>query len=308
MKRRKFNKILFSSSAVLASPSLVSCSRNDSKNGISLAQWSLNKMIKDEKKLDPLDFAKKANELGFDAIEYVSTLYRPILNEISIDELTEILKSSSNQYEIKNLLIMVDDEGDLASSDESLINKAVDKHKKWVKMANKLGCHSIRVNLTGENELEKWKINSVKGLTLLCNYAENFNVNIIVENHGGNSSIANELADVIKNVNLANCGTLPDFGNFCVKRENGSIYSGPCKIEYDKYKGMRELMPYAKAVSAKSYDFDQNGNETTINYEDMMSIVKKFNYYGYLGIEFEGNKLSEVDGIELTKKLIEKHS
>ena len=132
-------------------------------------------------------------------------------------------------------------------------------------MASELGCHSIRVNLSGEANLEKWKENSINGLTLLCDYASNFNINIIVENHGGNSSIGNELADVIKSVNLENCGTLPDFGNFCVRRKDGSIYNGPCGIEYDKYTGMKDLMPYAKAVSAKSYDFDEFGNETTID-------------------------------------------
>ena len=278
------------------------------KYGISLAQWSLHKMIKLDKTLNPLDFAQKSKGLGFEAIEYVSTLYRPILEKLSIKEMTVELINKSKEHEIKNLLIMVDDEGNLSSSNLNEIKEAIEKHKMWIEMASKLECHSVRVNLEGEDQLDKWKENSIKGLTMLSEFAGNYNINIIVENHGGNSSNGKDLAEVIKNVNLDNCGTLPDFGNFCIKRKNRSLYDGPCDIEYDKYEGMRDLMPYAKAVSAKSYDFDQFGNETTIDFKKMMDIVEEFNYNGYLGIEYEGNNHSEVDGIELTKKLIQKYN
>ena len=310
MKRRKFNKIVSSLSSGIILSNGYSCSNLNKvdKYGISLAQWSLHKMIKIDKTLNPIDFAQKSKELGYDAIEYVSTLYRPILEKLSIKEMTKKLINKSKEYDVKNLLIMVDDEGNLSSSNLSEIKEAIDKHKRWIEMASKLECHSVRVNLEGEDQLNKWKDNSIKGLSLLSEFASNYNVNIIVENHGGNSSIGKELAEVIKNVNLDNCGTLPDFGNFCIKRKNGSLYDGPCDIEYDKYEGMRNLMPYAKAVSAKSYDFDQFGNETTIDFKKMMDIVEEFNYNGYLGIEYEGNNHSEIDGIELTKKLIQKYN
>ena len=310
MKRRKFNKIVSSLSSGIILSNGYSCSNLNKvdKYGISLAQWSLHKMIKIDKTLNPIDFAQKSKELGYDAIEYVSTLYRPILEKLSIKEMTKKLINKSKEHDVKNLLIMVDDEGNLSSSNLSEIKEAIDKHKRWIEMASKLECHSVRVNLEGEDQLNKWKDNSIKGLSLLSEFASNYNVNIIVENHGGNSSIGKELAEVIKNVNLDNCGTLPDFGNFCIKRKNGSLYDGPCDIEYDKYEGMRNLMPYAKAVSAKSYDFDQFGNETTIDFKKMMDIVEEFNYNGYLGIEYEGNNHSEIDGIELTKKLIQKYN
>ncbi len=310
MKRRKFNKIVTSLSSGIILSNGYSCSNINKvdKYGISLAQWSLHKMIKVDKTLNPIDFAQKSKELGFDAIEYVSTLYRPILEKLSIKEMTKELINRSKDYNIKNLLIMVDDEGNLSSSNLNEIKEAIEKHKRWIEMASKLECHSVRVNLEGEDQLDKWKDNSTKGLSMLSEFASNYNINIIVENHGGNSSIGKELAEVIKNVNLDNCGTLPDFGNFCIKRKNGSLYDGPCDIEYDKYKGMKDLMPYAKAVSAKSYDFDQFGNETTIDFKKMMDIVKEFNYNGYLGIEYEGNNHSESDGIELTKKLIQKYN
>ena len=310
MKRRKFNKMVSSLSSGIILSNGYSCSNLNKvdKYGISLAQWSLHKMIKIDKTLNPMDFAQKSKELGYDAIEYVSTLYRPILEKLSIKEMTKKLINKSKEYDIKNLLIMVDDEGNLSSSNLSEIKEAIDKHKRWIEMASKLECHSVRVNLEGEDQLDKWKDNSIKGLSLLSEFASNYNVNIIVENHGGNSSIGKELAEVIKNVNLDNCGTLPDFGNFCIKRKNGSLYDGPCDIEYDKYEGMRDLMPYAKAVSAKSYDFDPFGNETTIDFKKMMDIVDEFNYNGYLGIEYEGNNHSEINGIELTKKLIQKYN
>ncbi len=310
MKRRKFNKIVTSLSSGIILSNGYSCSNLNKvdKYGISLAQWSLHKMIKIDKTLNPMDFAQKSKELGYDAIEYVSTLYRPILEKLSIKEMTKELINKSKEYDVKNLLIMVDDEGNLSSSNLSEIKEAIEKHKRWIEMASKLECHSVRVNLEGEDQLDKWKDNSIKGLSMLSEFASNYNINIIVENHGGNSSIGKELAEVIKNVNLDNCGTLPDFGNFCIKRKNGSLYDGPCDIEYDKYAGMRDLMPYAKAVSAKSYDFDQFGNETTIDFKKMMDIVKEFNYNGYLGIEYEGNNHSEIEGIELTKKLIQKYN
>ena len=310
MKRRKFNKIVSSLSSGIILSNGYSCSNinNVDKYGISLAQWSLHKMIKIDKTLNPIDFAQKSKELGYDAIEYVSTLYRPILEKLSIKEMTKKLINKSKEHDVKNLLIMVDDEGNLSSSNLSEIKEAIDKHKRWIEMASKLECHSVRVNLEGEDQLDKWKDNSIKGLSLLSEFASNYNVNIIVENHGGNSSIGKELAELIKNVNLDNCGTLPDFGNFCIKRKNGSLYDGPCDIEYDKYEGMRNLMPYAKAVSAKSYDFDPFGNETTIDFKKMMDIVDEFNYNGYLGIEYEGNNHSEINGIELTKKLIQKYN
>ena len=310
MKRRQFSKLLTSASSgiILSSGYSYNILKERSKNGISLAQWSLHKMIKIDKTLNPIDFAQKSKELGFDAIEYVSTLYRPALEKMTISKLTKELKSNSKEHDIINLLIMVDDEGYLSSSNPNQIIESVEKHKRWVEMAYELGCHSVRVNLDGEQDLDRWKENSTKGLTLLSEFSQSSNINIIVENHGSHSSNGKALSEVIKNVNLENCGTLPDFGNFCIKRENNNLYSGPCEVEYDKYQGMRDLMPYAKAVSAKSYDFDEFGNETTIDFKKMMDIIKEFNYQGFLGIEYEGNMLSELEGIDLTKNLIQKYN
>jgi sugar phosphate isomerase/epimerase len=270
---------------------------------LSLAQWSLNKQIRNGE-MDPLDFAKKASELGFEGIEYVSQLYLDELKKgtdekAAMNSLLTTLKEKSEMYQVQNLLIMVDGEGNLAAIKEEERNEAVENHKKWVDAAQFLGCHSIRVNLFGTNNAQQWKQTASDGLTKLASYAKDKNVNVIVENHGHLSSNAALLVEVIHQVNLPNCGVLPDFGNFCIKREETT-----CIEEYDKYKGVEEMMPVAKAVSAKSYDFDENGNETTINYSKMLQIVKNAGYTGFIGVEFEGARLSEEEGIIATRNLL----
>ncbi len=275
---------------------------------LSLAQWSLNKMIRNDG-VDPYTFAEKAKAWGFEGLEYVSGLYYPELEASNFSE--EAMKSfidknntEAEKHGLKNLLIMVDGQGPLASANEEERNAAVENHHKWVEAAAAMDCHSIRVNLQGSMEPEEWIAASVDGLTKLATFAKDKNINVIVENHGGPSSNAAWLAEVMKQVNMPNCGTLPDFGNFCIKREDGSYYESKCLEEYDKYKGVEELMPYAKAVSAKSYAFDENGNETRVNYAEMMQIVKEAGYTGYVGVEFEGVEVSEEEGILATKELL----
>ena len=131
-------------------------------------------------------------------------------------------------------------------------------------------------------------------------------INVIVENHGGYSSDGSWLASVIQNTEMANCGTLPDFGNFCIERDSGKQWEGKCINEFDRYKGVEMFMPLAKSVSAKSHDFDENGNETHTDYSKMLKIVKNAGYSGYIGVEYEGSELSEYEGIKATKALLEK--
>src|SRR5690606_28051432 len=159
-------------------------------------------------------------------------------------------------------------------------------HYKWIDAANFLGCHAIRVNAAGEGTKEEVKDQVVKSLSTLADYGKKGKISVVVENHGGISSHGDWLADVLKTVGKKNCGSLPDFGNF---------------YEYDRYQGVKDLMPYAKGVSAKSHAFDANGNDTGIDYAKMMQIVKSAGYNGYVGIEFEGDKISEDEGIKLTK-------
>ncbi len=275
---------------------------------ISLAQWSLSGPIL-AGEMDPMDFAEKASEMGFSGIEYVSQLYNRKLEEggntpEAMQVLLDSLKSKSERFEVENILIMVDGEGDLATANEEERNQAVENHKKWVDAAQFLGAHAIRVNLFGSNEPEEWKVAATDGLRKLSTYAAEKNINVLVENHGYLSSNARLLVDVITQVNLPNCGTLPDFGNFCLQREGGERWEAKCIEEYPRYQGVEEMMPYAKAVSAKSYDFNEEGKETTIDFNRMLKIIKDSGYTGYIGIEYEGQRLSAEDGIIATKELL----
>jgi sugar phosphate isomerase/epimerase len=302
MKRRDFNQIV-----ALGTLGLAFSNPQIARKKISLAQWSLHRAIKINQTLSPFDFSLKAREMGFDAVEYVSSLYWNVLKTKPIKKVTNTLLNNSKDHGIKNLLIMVDGEGDLASNSKNKRQKSVDNHKKWIEMAYDLGCHSIRVNLNGEKSKNKWIEYSSESLTQLCLISRKDKINIIVENHGGLSSNASYLANVMKNVNLDNCGTLPDFGNFCIEKIDPENYFSQCINEYDKYQGMTQLMPYAKAVSAKSYDFDSSGEESTIDFKRIIDITKEFNYDGYYGVEFEGLNLGENDGVIKTKKLLEKY-
>lgn len=273
---------------------------------ISLAQWSLHNTIREEG-MSPFDFAKEASALDIHAIEYVSQLYKNEVSQLGIEVVIEKLNTESKKYGVKNLLIMVDGEGNLANNNIDKLNEAVENHKKWVDAAKTLGCHSIRVNAHGEGTDLEVMANAVIGLIKLSEYAKTKGINVLVENHGGYTSNGHWLATVIQKVNMPNCGTLPDFGNFCLKGSQ-SINSEKCENAYDIYKGVKELMPYAKAVSAKSYDFDTNGNQPKIDYTKILQVVKDAGYSGYIGVEYEGNNLSEKDGITATKKLLEKAS
>lgn len=275
---------------------------------LSLAQWSIHRMIKEEG-VDPYTFAEKANNWGFTGLEYVSQLYNPELSEANYSEeamakFVEKSNAEAKKYGLDNVLIMIDGQGNLAVSNAKERKKAVERHYKWVDAAAAMGCHSIRVNLAGSDVPEEWKKNSVDGLTQLATYAKKKNINIIVENHGGLSSNGALVAEVMEIVNMDNCGTLPDFGNFCIKRNDPKDHKAGCAEKYDIYKGVKELMVRAKAVSAKSHDFDSEGNETEIDYSQMLQIVKDANYTGYIGVEYEGDKIGEEEGILATKNLL----
>ncbi len=258
---------------------------------ISLAQWSWHKRLfgQAKPKLDNLDFAKEACALGIKAVEYVNIFFMDKANDTKY--LAEMNKRAGD-LGVKSVLIMCDDEGSLGDPEPDLRSRAVNNHHKWVHAAKYLGCHSIRVNAYSEGPDDEQQKLAADGLRQLSEYAAGHDINVIVENHGGLSSDGRWLTGVIKKVDLPNCGTLPDFGNF--------------PPETDIYDAVEMLMPYAKSVSAKSYDFDEKGDETKIDYYRMMKIVLDAGYKGYVGIEYEGERLSEIDGIIATKKLLEK--
>ena len=274
---------------------------------LSLAQWSIHKMI-NEGGLDPYAFAEKANDWGFEGLEYVSQLYNKELQPTNYgpEAMANFVAKSlaeSEKYGMQNLLIMIDGQGNLATTDTAERQAAVENHYKWVDAAAALGCHSVRVNLAGSNDPEVWIPAATDGLSKLATYAATKNINVIVENHGGLSSNAGLLVQVMEAVNMDNTGTLPDFGNFCIAAEWGA--SGrTCSEEYDRYKGIEEMMPYAKAVSAKSHDFGPEGQEIHSDYPRIMKLVKDAGYNGFVGVEYEGSILSEEAGIIATRDLL----
>jgi sugar phosphate isomerase/epimerase len=275
---------------------------------LSLAQWSIHRMIREEG-VDPYSFAEKSRAWGFSGLEYVSQLYDSELKAASyspeaMQGFIDKSNAEAKKHGMQNVLIMIDGQGDLALSDEADRIVAVENHYKWVDAAQAMGCHSIRVNLSGSTDPGQWVSNSVDGLRRLSTYASPKNINILVENHGGLSSNAGMLAEVMKEVNMANCGTLPDFGNFCIRKEDPSDGQSGCAESYDRYKGVAELMPFAKAVSAKSHDFNASGNETHTDYLKMLQIVKDAGYKGFVGVEYEGGVLSEEAGIVATRDLL----
>ena len=277
---------------------------------ISLAEWSYHRSI-EAGKLDHLDFAMKAkNEFGISAVEYVNGLFGSKKTNFkeagkSSKYLSEMLKRSKDAG-VVNHLIMVDEEGDLAGLKEKDRLKAVDNHRKWLEAAKFLQCKTVRVNLHGDGPTEDKKKVSIDSLGRLGAMAATMDLNVVVENHGSDSSKGFWLASIMKEVNKPNVGTLPDFGNFCITHPWGTTQDG-CDDAYDRYKGIEEMLPYAKGVSAKSYDFDAEGEQPLIDYKRMLDIVKSSGFRGYIGIEFEGNTQPEEEGIRKTKALIEKY-
>lgn len=309
MKRRSFIKISSSALLGMTALGLNSCSDLLSEEQalgldmaisatnlpfkISLAQWSLNNSLWSGK-LDNLDFAQYTKEtFEIDAVEYVNQFF---FDKAKDTAYLSQMNQRAEDYGVKNQLIMIDMEGSLASLDDEARLQAVDNHFKWIDAAKFLNCHTIRVNAAGKGEREAVASAAVDSLGRLSEYGAKEGINVVVENHGGYSSDASWLAGVMKEVNMPNCGTLPDFGNF-------TINLFPRKT-YDPLQGLRELMPFAKGVSAKSHDFNAEGQNTHADFPAMIDIVKEFGYTGYVGIEYEGYKLSEEAGIKATKDLI----
>jgi sugar phosphate isomerase/epimerase len=293
--RREFSKVLLAAGATVAFPAVRRASAADSDEPlfrISLAEWSLHKALF-AGKIDHLDFAGYAKQCGIEAVEYVNQFFK---DKAKDREYIAQMKRRAEDAGVRSLLIMCDGEGRLGDPSLPARQRAVENHYKWVEAAKELGCHSIRVNAASEGSYQDQLYRAADGLRALTEFAAPHEISVLVENHGGLSSNGRWLAEVMTLVNLPHCGTLPDFGNFQVAQDE----------QYNRYKGVLELMPFAKAVSAKSHDFSEQGDEIHTDYLMMMKIVLAAGYRGYVGVEYEGSKLSEDDGIRATKKLLER--
>jgi sugar phosphate isomerase/epimerase len=262
---------------------------------LSLAQWSLHRSLGRgaPATMTDLEFAKVAQQLGFGGIEYVNQFFQDKARD---SRHIAALKRAARDHGVRSLLIMCDGEGALGAPDGKARARAVENHYRWVEAARLLGCHSIRVNARSSGTRDEQMKLAADGLQRLTAFADLFDINVLVENHGGLSSDGGWLVGVMRLVDHKRCGTLPDFGNFALGQGK----------EYDRYRGVRELMPYAKAVSAKSHDFDDQGDETHTDYLKMLKIVVDAGYRGFVGVEYEGRKLSEIDGIIATRRLLER--
>ncbi|HKG69500.1 MAG TPA: sugar phosphate isomerase/epimerase family protein, partial [Segetibacter sp.] len=260
--------------------------------------WSFHKALF-AKKMTNLDFPVAAKQqYGISVVEYVNQFFKDKAKDTTY--LNELLKRCKDNG-VRNHLIMCDGEGNLGDTDNAKRTQAIENHYKWVDAAKYLGCRTIRVNAAGDGSAEEVQKAAIDGLSRLAEYAAKENINVIVENHGGYSSNGMWLSTVMKSVNRPNVGVLPDFNNFCITREGGK-----CTEEYDRYKGVTELLPFAKGASAKTIDFDANGNCVETDYPRMLKIIKDSGFHGYIGIEYEGNQLSEEEGVRKTKALLEK--
>ena len=267
--------------------------------GISLAFWSLHRTVgRKDGQMPAIDVPKVAkNEFGIDAIELVNTMLlsdeKPYLDEFA---------KAAAAENVKILLIMVDGQGDVGSRSENIRKRCVDNHKKWIDIAADFGCHSIRMNwggapkefLTNAEELQGFIDRSVPGFQALCEYGDTKNINVLLENHWGPSSYPDIVERLVVAIDRPRFGMLPDFGNF--------------PEEVDRYDAIDRIMKYAKAVSAKCYDFDDaTGEETKLDFARIIEIVcDKHGYNGHIGIEYEGDRLGEREGIMACKKLLEK--
>ena len=295
MKRREFIKQTAAATSAIAltgiSSSLISGCSKSNPFEISLAEWSLHRSLQ-SKEIDHLDFYSVAkNEFNISAVEYVNSFF---FDNAKDQRYLNEMKLRASDLGVRSLLIMCDNEGNLGDPDLKKRTKSVENHYKWAEAAKFLGCHSIRVNARSSGSYDEQIELASDGLRRLTEFGETLEINTIVENHGGLSSNAKWLSAVMDKVDHPRVGTLPDFGNFRIEGDEW----------YDRYQGMKELMPYAKAVSAKSHEFDSNGNEIQSDYYKIMDIVLKAGYSGYVGIEYEGNVHSEIEGIKLTRDLL----
>lgn len=304
--RRHFVKTLAAGALYVPALNLLSCSSEKKETlssglKISLAQWSLHRAF-EKGELKAEDFAAIAHQYNIRAVEYVNGFYR---DKATDEKFWNDMKQKADNEGVKSLLIMIDEEGDLGNPDATARTTAIENHYKWLNAANLLGCHSVRVNAFGDGSSEEVQKAMIDSMQRLGEYAAPLNLNVLIENHGLFSSDGKWVAEVIKQSGKTNCGTLPDFGNWCLSAKWGTTQI-ECAEVYDRYQGLADLLPFAKGVSAKSYAFDADGNETRIDYLRMLRQVKDAGFDGYVGIEFEGFDMAEPDGIRATQKLLER--
>lgn len=302
MKRSTFLKSSIAGATSVCITPTYAFSNTNKELKISLAQWSLHKQFQ-AGSLNPVDFASiSMDSYQINAIDYVNTFYS---DKATNEKFWIQMKNRSNQAGVKNLVMMVDEEGYLGNANTKERIQSVENHIKWLNASKLLGCETVRVNAFGDPNKAVYRDAIIDGMSRLAHYALKLDLNLVIENHGLFSSDASFMAEIIKEVNMPNFGSLPDFGNWCMAQKWGTTQF-ECEMVYDSYQGVAELLPYAKSVSAKSYNFNAYGEDKIIDYYKMIKLIKKSDYNGYIGIEYEGEELGEHQGIINTVQLLQK--
>ncbi len=266
---------------------------------LTLGQWTFNKELRSGAMTNQ-QFIRKAADLGFDGIDYVNAFFK---NKVDNKPFLDSLKTTARKAGIKQVLILLDGLGELAAEEPGARKFSIDEHKKWIDAAQYLGCYGVRLNIHGKGTPEQIKDRAIASVKELQKYAATKNIQLLIENHGGISNNGDWLLSLMKELNPYAVHALPDFDNWCWERDRDDYYSGSCIKRFDRYDGMTKLMPYARAVSAKAFQFDSQGLEPNIDFYRMMDIIKASGYKGYIELEYEGEDLDASQGIALTRLL-----
>lgn len=211
------------------------------------------------------------------------------------------MKDRCDAAGIENSLILCGALGDAADADTQKRQKAVVNYKAWIEAASHLGCRSVRVvcaDVVSVSNEEKLSY-AIEGVSQLVEHAANLNINLLIENHNGYSSDPDWLVSLIQAIDHPNCGILADFTEWRMNRDPLVLYPDP-------YKGIEILAPHTMSVGAKSIDFDEDGNETKVDYHRMMKIILAAGFWGFVAVEYFGERLSRKEGIGKTKALLER--
>ena len=268
----------------------------------SLGQWTFHKALF-ANEMTTVDFIHKTKELGFQGVDFVNQFFMDKAEDLPF---LDSLKSTLDENKLKATLILIDREGDLGNPNDEERKLAIENHKQWIHAAEYLACPSVRFNAFGNGSADEVMEACVASIGILADYAKTKGIEVLIENHGGYSSDPNWLVSLYKKLNRSNVALLPDFDNWCIERENGERWGTPCINEYDRYKGMKLLLPFAGTISIKSFGFDEEGKEIKTDFERVFEMVKETGYPEYMGIEFEGDGMPPSEGLKKTLSLIKR--
>jgi len=269
-----------------------------------LAQWTFNKALF-AGDMTTFDFVNKAADMGFVGVEYVNQFFR---EELENESYLRNLASLAKERGIKNTLLMVDlTDVQLGDADAQDRQKAIDLHKKWIVAASQMDCPTIRVNAFGSSTGQAMFDNMFESVKELLSFGKKYGVSVIIENHGRFSSDADWLVRLVEELVPYGGGSLADFDNWCIEREGGAMWGAPCIKEYDRYEGMQKLLPTARSVSLKAFDFDGDGDAIKTDFKRMFELIKAAQYDEYLAVEFEGHDMDPIEGIRKTLELCRRY-